>query len=99
MRKILTNNNAMLVTVGFLIVIGVGISVWQDNFLWLARFGSTVTCVGIIIISRPGITRKSLLPSVIVDTKSGWISILLTQAEACAYRGLTKFVDICSDVR
>jgi hypothetical protein len=63
-RKIIANNAIMFVTAIILAVIGISVSIWQRDFSWFARSGSIITCIGIIIISRPSIIVQDILDSV-----------------------------------
>ena len=47
-----------------LLVIGVAVSLWQNNFQWLARFGALVICVGIIVLARPALLNIDIKPHI-----------------------------------
>jgi hypothetical protein len=61
MRKILTNNPLMLSTAGFLAMVGIVVSLWRSDFSWFARFGSVITGIGMVILTRPSIIGKDIL--------------------------------------
>ncbi len=74
MKRIITNNGIMTGVAGSILLMGIAVSVIQHDFSWLQRFGSLITCIGILILNRPGITGASLLPSIVMDRNLGWIS-------------------------
>jgi len=71
MRKLIANTTIMVFAAVALIIIGAVVGFRAQDFSWFARFGSLVTCIGIIVISRPSITRKDILVPIVMDAQSG----------------------------
>ena len=80
MRKLLSNNLIMLAAPVVLVIIGVAVSICSQDFTWFARFGSIITGIGIIILTRPSITGKDIMVGVVMDETG------LTQLDPEYYR-------------
>jgi hypothetical protein len=50
------------------------------DFSWLQRCGSVITCIGILVLTRPWITRRDIMLPIVMD-ESG-----LTQLDPEYYR-------------
>lgn len=61
LRNIITNNAAMGGAALALLAAGVIVSVTQQDFDWLNRFGALVACVGILIMARPVLLTEWLV--------------------------------------
>ncbi|HVS83114.1 MAG TPA: hypothetical protein VHE60_15405 [Pyrinomonadaceae bacterium] len=70
MRKLLSNTVVMLSAASIVATLGLAISIRMRDFSWLQRCGSVVTCVGILLLTRPSITGNDILERVVMD-KSG----------------------------
>jgi hypothetical protein len=70
LKKFLTNNVALTLASAVLFTIGVGLSIEYRNFQWLSRFGSLITCTGIIILVRPSISGTDIKSHILMaETK------------------------------
>jgi hypothetical protein len=67
MRNVFSNNLLLLGAAALLLAIGLALSLYARDFLWLARFGALITGIGIIVISRPAVTGKDILLQVVMD--------------------------------
>lgn len=52
MKKLLTNNNILILITFFIILYGIIHSVIAEDFIWFARSGSVLVAIGIFMISR-----------------------------------------------
>jgi hypothetical protein len=80
MRRLFANNVIMLTAATLLGVIGLITSICMHNFSWFARSGALITGIGIVMLTRPRLTGKDILLSVVMD-ESG-----LTQLDPEYYR-------------
>jgi hypothetical protein len=64
MRKIFANNQIMTGAATSFAILGVVTSICLRNFSWLARFGSVITAIGIILFNRYVIVGQDPLPNV-----------------------------------
>jgi hypothetical protein len=68
MRKPLANVPLMTLAAVFFAVIGVLLSMCLRDFIWFERFGSMITCVGILLLSRPALVGQDILLDVKMTT-------------------------------
>jgi hypothetical protein len=68
MRRFLAHTILMTSTAAVLVVTGVLISICLSDFSWLTRFGALVTFIGIVVLNRPVIIRRDILPHVKMTT-------------------------------
>ena len=64
MRCILANNAIMVSAACVFGAIGIFLSICARDFMWFERFGSMITCVGILLLNRPNIVRQDILPDI-----------------------------------
>src|SRR5690606_16967158 len=60
MRKLITNNYLLSTLSLILAAIGSGLSIYNDDFTWLSRFGALIICAGIMILARPAILGEDI---------------------------------------
>ena len=61
MRKILANVPLMICAACVFAAVGALLSICFRDFMWLERFGSVITCVGILLLNRPTFVRQDIL--------------------------------------
>jgi hypothetical protein len=73
LSKIPANIRILICIAVLFATVGIIVSMLSLNFQWFARSGAMITCIGIIIISRPIIINQDLLPSIVMDEKGSKI--------------------------
>jgi hypothetical protein len=67
MRKLFASMFSMVTTAALLAALGVAVSICAHNLSWFARSGALITGIGVIVLTRPSVIGKDIMPRIVMD--------------------------------